>query len=263
MLELSPTLSVTLAPLVGLCGGSVPLALERVAQAGVRCVQVSAATKGLRPQDLDTQGRREVLALLARRGLALGGLDLMIPHKDFLDSSRQDRAVAAVLQAITLAGDWGRVPLCVSLPVEELPHEITQALLAKADGTGVTLAVHAEHDIAALLTWLRKHDQPVLRAAMDPAALIAAGHDPADVAMKLADFLAVARLDDFARTSITATGGRCPVGGGELDLLRYRAALAAARRLRAIVIELRDLSEPFQGIPTALHHWSNAAKLIA
>jgi len=250
-------LSVTVAPLVGRCGGSLERAIERLAGEGVRAVQLSAAQKGLRPRELDRQSRRELLALLARRGLMLGGLDLMIPHKHYVDSATQDRAVAATVAGIGLAADLGRVPLSVSLPIKKLPDDVARALLAAADGQGVMLAVHAEHDLEALGCWLEHHDQPLLRAALDPAALIALGHDPADVATKFAPSLGAARLDDHARTSVSAGGGRCPIGEGELDVIGYRAALAVAERLRSIVLDLRDLPEPVGALRIALRQWSH------
>ena len=144
MLDLGPPLSVTLAPLVPHCGGSVQRAAELVGKSGVRAVQLSAAQKDLRPRELDGRGRKDVLGLLARSGLMLGGIDLMIPHKDFLRGDTQDRAADAVIGAIGLAGDLGRVPLSVSLPVEKLGDDIAQAMLTAADAHGVMLAVHAE-----------------------------------------------------------------------------------------------------------------------
>jgi sugar phosphate isomerase/epimerase len=201
MLQLGPMLSVTLAPLVPRCGGSLPRALERIVAGGARAVQLSAAQKDLRPRDLDRQTRRELLSLIARRGLMLGGLDFMIPHKDYLQSATQDRAVAAAVSAIALAADLGRVPLSLSLPVEKLADEVAASLLAAADGHGVALAVHAEHDLEALSRFLAKHGQPLLGAGLDPAALIAAGHDPAATAAQFAPVLGVARLDDHARTA--------------------------------------------------------------
>ena len=255
MIELGPILSVTLAPLVPHCGGSVQRAAEVLSRAGVRAVQLSAAQKGLRPRELDRQARRELLSLLARRGLAIGGLDLMIPHKDYLQPATQDRAVSASIGAIALAADLGRVPLSLSLPVEKLTNEVFDALLAAADGHGVTLAVHAEHDLVALERLLTHHDQPLLRAALDPAALIALGHDPAEVATRFAQRLAAARLDDHLKTSLAAAGGRCLVGQGELDMLEYRAALAAAPHLRSIVVELRDLPDPLAGARSAITQW--------
>lgn len=255
MLDLGPTLAATLAPLIPRCGGSVQRAAETAARAGLRAVQLSAAQKDMRPRDLDRRARREVLAMLSRSGLMLAGLDLMIPHKDYLQSATQDRAVGSVLGAIDLAAELGRVPLSLSLPVEKLPQDVTDALLTAADGHGVTLAVHAEHDLDALEKWLATHDLPVVRIGLDPATLLALDHDPAAVAVRFAAKLAVARLDDHATTSTASAGGRVPVGEGDLELLPYRGALAVATKLRSVVVELRDLPDPVAGMRVAQRKW--------
>lgn len=256
MLELTPELSVTVGPLVR--GTDVRLAVRQAAAAGVHSVQLSAATRGLRPRELDRRARRDVLALLSRHGIMLGGVDLMIPHKDWLRGDTQDRALAATLGAIELAAEWGRVPLSMTLPVDRLDDELKRELLTAADGHGVTLAVHAEHDVAALKQWLAEEDQPVLAAAVDPATVLAKGEDPAAVAMDLARWVRVARLDDYATVGgggAGGLGGRCALGDGELDVVEYRAALAVCTKLRAIVLELRDVPDPRQAMMQGKQLW--------
>lgn len=257
MIEMTPGLSVTVGPLVAR-GGDVRRAVEHVRDAGLHSVQLSAATKGLRPRELDRRARRDVLAMLARQGVMLSGLDLMIPHKDWLRSETQDRAVAAAVGAIELAGDLGRVPLSITLPVDRLSEELKRELLAAADGHGVTLAVHAEHDVNALTAWLEAEDQPVLGAAVDPAVLLARGEDPSAVTAQLGRRVRVARLDDFVDVSGgggVSTGGRCPLGEGDLDVTGYKAALAVCTKLRAVVLELRDLRDPVAAMHQAARVW--------
>jgi sugar phosphate isomerase/epimerase len=256
MLDFGPQLSVTLTPLIPKLGGTIHAAVQKIAPLGFRSVQLSAAQKGIRARELDKRARRDVLALLSRQGLMLSGLDLMIRHGDFLDPATQDRAVTAVIEAMELAHDFGSVPLSITLPVEKLGDDVKKALVAAADGRGVTLAVHGEHDIAALKQWTEAVDQPALGAAMDPAAVLAEGRDVPDTAVELARTLRVARLDDYATTSMASAGGRCAVGRGELDVLGYRAALSTATKLRAIVVELRDLADPVSAAKAALSKWA-------
>jgi sugar phosphate isomerase/epimerase len=255
MLDWTPPLSVTLAPLVRPGGTGVRRAIERVASMGFRSVQLSAAQQGLRPRELSRRARQDVLATLSRNGLMLGGLDLMIPHRDWLEPATQDRATAAALAALDLAADLGQVPLCMTLPVERLGDDIAEALLTAADARGVLLTVHAEHDLDALADWLSRHDQPKLGAGLDPAALLAEGHDPSDVVVRFAEPLRVARVDDHATTSVASAGGRCAVGGGDLDVLAYRAALSTCRSLRGIVMELRGLSDPVAALQAGARVW--------
>jgi sugar phosphate isomerase/epimerase len=255
MIELpGPSLAVTIAPIAKQVG-SVQRAIESVRNTGVGGVQLSASLPGIRPRDLDGRARRDVLALLARQGLTLAGVDLMIPHGDYLKPATQDRAFEAMLAAMELAYDWGKVTLSTTMPVGQMPADLVRELLVAADARGITLAVHAEHDLEGLEQFLKTYDQPSLGAAIDPAALLAEGHEPEDVVGRFADRLVLARLDDHAQTSVTSSGGRVPVGGGALDVAAYRAALSIARRLKSIVIELRDLPDPLAGAAAARSEW--------
>lgn len=256
MLELGPALSVTVSPLTKQAGGDVRRAIERAGKLGMRFVQLSAAQQGLRPRELDRRARKDVLALLARNGLALGGLDLMIPHRDWLAAATQDRAFEAMLGTLELAYDLGKVPVTTTLPVEKMDDAMVRELLTAADARGVAIAVHAEHDLNALHNWLKQHDQPMLGAAIDPAALLSQDIDPAEAITRFAERLLVARLDDHTATSVASAGGRCLVGEGSLDVLGYRAALSICRRLRSIIIELRDLPDPAAAARTAVQAWS-------
>ena len=59
--------------------GAAAAALERLAAAGVRRVQLSASQVTLRPRELDRSGRRDLLILLRRLELSAGGLDAWVP----------------------------------------------------------------------------------------------------------------------------------------------------------------------------------------
>lgn len=255
MLDFTPALSPTVSPLIARCGGTVRSTLDKLAQWGYHSVHLSAAQRGIRPRELDRSARRDLLTTLGRHGMMLGGLDLLIPLEDFTDSSKLDRAATATLAAIDLAADLGRVPLCLNLPVSEVAHDVRGELVAAAERRGVPLAIHAEHETDALLSWLQEIDQRCVGAAIDPATQLALRHDPCDVAVRLSEHLLVARLDDGGTPSVASPGGRCSVGQGRLDLLAYRAALAAAQRLRTIVVELRELTDPVESLHAATKAW--------
>ena len=97
-------LAPTLAPL----GDRPRVALDRFAAMGFRHVQLSAMQPGLRPRDLDRSGRRDLGVRLGRLGMTAAGVDLWIPQTHFVDPYQVDRAVAAVLGAIELAGALDR-----------------------------------------------------------------------------------------------------------------------------------------------------------
>ena len=263
------TLAPTLTPIVHQVGGTVRTALERVAKLGFQSVQLDATLRGIRPRELDRGGRRELTGTVRRRGLRISGLDLFIPRKHYLDAQQVDRAMSATVAAIELAADLGHVPLSLSLPVRKLSEDLTGAIVDAADGHGVRLAVHGEDRLEALQTWLDAVDLPALGAALDPAALLAHGHDPAALAQRLGRRLTVARLSDLERGlseeehESGETGGetvRCTPGAGELDLLAYRVALdLATSRAGPVVLELRGLNDPLQAAVDARQAWENAA----
>ncbi|MDH3583058.1 MAG: TIM barrel protein [Phycisphaerae bacterium] len=259
VLGYSAPISPTIAPLTGACGGDIRRALGQVAAMGFTHVQLSAAQRGTRPRDLGRRARRDLAAALARQGLAASGLDLFIPRGDWLDSALVDRAVSAAVAALEMAADLGHVPLSLSLPVEELGSDVVQTILAGADGRGVALAVHAEHDLPALRDWLQQNSLPLVGVGIDPAALLSIGEQPEAVAGQLAQDLKVARFDDHRSTDVASAGGRCPVGEGELDAEAYRVALALCPHLRAVVVELRHLADPAAALAAATSAWDRAA----
>ncbi len=248
---------------------SLPLAdvAQRLAQAGFGSIQLDATLPGIRPRELSPTARRDLLAVLTRRGLALAGVDLFIPRKDFLDAQKIDKAVHAALAGIELAADLGRAPLSIPLPVKQMDKPALETLLEAADGRGVTLAIHAEDQLDALSAWIAEVDAPIAGIAIDPAALLAQSADPDAVIHQHAKRLAVARLSDFTITGgggdddqSAATGLRCIVGQGELSVPSYRIALDLATHRRGpVVLDLRNMENTLQAAAVAKKAWENAA----
>lgn len=257
------TLAPTIGPLLPSGGGTVRGALDKLSAAEFHSVQLSAAIPGIRPRDLDKRARRDLIAMLTRQSFRLAGLDLFIPRAHFLDTAQVDRAAGAVVAAIELAADLGRVPLSVALPMVGLSDDVKHALVQAADGHGVCLAVHAEDQSKELLDWLAAVDLPALGAAIDPAVMLAAGADPVALAQRLGPRLRVARLSDAVSGSDLASetgSSRCVLGKGELDVIPYRVALDLAQgRLGPVVLELRGLPQPISAAAEANRQWSNAA----
>lgn len=142
-----PEDSTPLAPTVASLDADPRRAFVRVREMGFAHVQLSAAQNGLRPRELDQSARRDLLATLRRRELSVSGIDAWIPPEHFLDTAHVDRAVGAVLDAIDLAGDLGRVPVSLGLP-GELVDAVCSVLVERADHRGVGLAEHGVPDVA-------------------------------------------------------------------------------------------------------------------
>lgn len=248
-------LAPTLGPWASATGRPPRAAIQDVAKAGFTSIQLDAAAAGLRPRELDARARRDLAAYLARCGLQPAGLDLFIPPSHFVEARHVDRAMAAVLAAITLAADLGRLPLSLALPVNDLPQDARASLLQAADAHGTRLVVHAEDQMDAVLTWIRAVDLPCLRLGLDPAAALALGDDPVSLAQRHSQLLGVGRLADWRRGG-RSDRRRCPVGGGGLDLPAYRLSLELpTSRVGPVVLDLRDLAEPSQAAGAAWEAW--------
>ena len=270
MLPLAPTL----APLVA---GDVRAALRLIAESGFRFVQLSAALEGLRPRDLDRSGRRDLLARLRRIELAVAGLDLWIPEEHYASVEHADRAAIAVLEAIELAADLGRVPLSIRLPDDArgVDANAIASWRERAETCGVAIADHTlyatdratnvgavtvasasgvvappagESRAAAAGAAAAGNERALPSVGVDPAALLAAGVEPTAYASRAGE-LAAARFSDFARE------GRVRPGAGRLDVLAYQVALLSRGHRRPVALDLRQVAEPWVALEPARRAW--------
>lgn len=219
-------------------------------QRGIRGVQIDAAAAGVRPRELDRSGRRDLAALLRRSELACSGLDLFIPPEHFVQAHRIDRAVSAVAESLELAAELSTLaagavvtrmrsavlPVCLILP-GETPASVRQTLAGHAERVGVRIADHAwpVHEQAA-------GESQSLAVGLDPATLLLAQQDPAQVVAQLGARVASARLTDVAR-GIGAARVAPGSPSGRLDVLAYRVALATSTALQHVVIDLRGVAD--------------------
>ncbi len=255
-------LAPTIRPWITQGGHDVRSALRVIGRGNFEAVQLDVTLSGLRARELDQRARKDINALLVRQSLRLAGLDLFIPRKDFLASDCVDRAMSVAVSTLELAGDLGHIPVSLPLPVESLSSDVKAALVAAAEGYGVTLAIHAEDQLEALEVWLKEVNQPCLGAALDPASVIAAGDDPVATAQKLGEHLRVGRLSDEQAEGRL----RCPVGQGELNLQEYRMTLDLATGRGTggagggpVVLDLRGLENPIAAATTAQLAWEEAS----
>lgn len=260
------TLAPTLGPMVRQLGASLVEVADRLAKAGFAAAQLDATLPGVRPRELSPLARRDLAGSMTRRGVQLAGIDLFIPRKDFLDDQKMDRAMAAALAGIELAGDLGRIPLSLPLPVKQMDSSARGTLVEAADGRGVTLAIHAEDQLDALSEWIKAVDRPALGMAIDPAAVLARQADADELIHRHSAQLVVARLSDFSITAggsaqdDAATGLRCIVGQGELSVPSYRIALDLAKARRGpVVLDLRNMENVLAAAVAGKKAWEDAA----
>lgn len=248
--EALPPLAATIEPL----GADPREGIASAAAMGYRAVQLSATQPGMRPRELDAGDRRGLRGALARIGVACGGVDLWIPQSHFTDPAHVDRALYALDGACGLAADLGRCTVCVSLPAE-MPAESWQAVASSADRHGVRIA---DFTVSAAPPPSRA-DIPgeLVGSGIDPAALIAAGVEPAMHAAMLGRRVAAARIVD-----LLASGMRGPPGepsGARLDLAAFAASLALGGASPPCCADARQWVDPRAGLAATLSRWTGTS----
>lgn len=252
------TLAPTLGPLVHATAKTPRDVLTSIASAGFSNVQLDATLPGIRPRDLDQSARRDLLATVKRSGLSICGIDFFIPAEHYCDPTHIDRATQAVLNACAFAGDMGRIPLNLNLPIGKVDAGVAQAILDQADACGITLAIHEEADLDQLNRWVIDQNAPHIGIGLDPAAHLIRNQDPTQSAQLCSKNLLVARLSDASLGQ--ADGGRQVVGSGSLALLPYRVSIdLAPNRVGPVVLDLRGLASPLQAMAFAKTAWDSAA----
>jgi len=235
----------SLAPLVAVLGDQPRAAFERIAAAGFRFVQLSAAQPGMRPRELGRSARRDVLGALRAHGLRPAGIDLFIPITDLRSAERIDRAVTRLLEAVELAADLGGLPLSVALDPEQ--SSVNRRIADDARTRGVRIADHA----------IEGKEIPELDRGIDPAVVLTSGGDPAAEVLTAGVRLASARLSDLKQE-----GDRGPLGdgrAGRLDITAYRTALEIVRgQDSAVVIDARRWTDPWAGTLSTARAWQES-----
>ncbi|MEM1209544.1 MAG: TIM barrel protein [Planctomycetota bacterium] len=246
-------LAVTVGPLVRSGGVSVRRALDAIVAAGITGVQLDATLAGTRPRELDRRARQDLLALVRRTGLSLGGLDCFVPTAHLTAGPDLDRAVAALVAAVTLAADLGRTCLSFALPtLDETPRDALDAVLEAADAHAVPLALHAEHDLDALRRLVDSIGSPTVRVGVDAASCLIASREI--TATATADIGSL-RLAD-ARHDRDRQWQRCALGDGELDIpAAHIAAELTPRDGRPVVLDTSRVEHPAAAMREAVAAW--------
>jgi len=257
-----PFLAATVAPLVepGAAGGdgaALRDAIAWMAGLGLRGVQFSAAFAATRPRDLDRSARRDLAATIARHELLCSGIDLFIPPAHFTDPALVTRAVDAVLGAIGLASDLGRVPLTAPIPTEGA----VEARAAAAE-SALRLGVPLLEPVTAVSDAGAAPPAPPFLASVDTAAVLAAGGDPVSAVASLGRSLGGVRVVDLLRSGL-----RGPIlerGESRLDAGALRMALELAEPLAGTaggagrilaVLDARQWTNPREGVAASVARW--------
>lgn len=237
-------IGVALAGLPDVSGPSLRAVIDRLAGMGCRAASFSCNAPGLRPRELGRSARRDLGAVLRRADLSCSGVDLFIPPKHLADPTTSARAIEAYTEAIAFTADIAQLTgapsvLTTVLPRNESAADAIAHIAEYADRHNVRLADLAWPPVTSR--------PPAIAPAFDPASVIPkADEDTSALAARYAKQLGAARLSD------TDDSGRCIVGEGHLDTLTYLLSLSAGGYRGPVVIDVRGLKDPYQGVEKAL-----------
>ena len=268
-------------------------ALAWLSASGYRGVQLSATDPATRPRELDRSARRDLAATLARHELACSGLDFLIPSSHYIEPEHQQRAVDALFAAIELAANLRvhlaavggargvGVPVVVQCP-DEIDATLVAVIESAASREGVpVLQLGAGTSVAfpavssagpssssssssssspsgssSASKWVSNSASNCLSAlgvAVDCAATLAAGANPASVLSSLG-----ARLGGVRLVDLTRSGMRAPIlepGDSRLDALAVKVALSISGFHALPVADARQWLEPRAGLVKTLARW--------
>jgi len=215
---------------------SIKEQIQEAARLGAKGV-VADATGDLSADRLSETGRRELRHLLRSTEICLVALNL--PTRRPFDTEDQlDDRINRAERAFGLAFDVGSK--LVLARVGAVPPEadagrravFTNALRElgrRADHRGVRLAIETGTDAGETVRWVLDWlDNPGLAASIDPASLLANGHDPAATSRALGPWVAHAYAPTptgkwpAARIIHTASSG---LPQGAIDWVEYLGAL--------------------------------------
>lgn len=239
----SVPLSVALAGLPGV-GVGVRAAVEALAAAPVRAVQLDLTSPDLRPRDLGRSARRDLAALLRRVELACSGFDLFIPPDHFTDPAHADRAAGACLAAADLAGELAGIASAAGGPTI---HPVISLRLPAAIPAGTRDAIErsAERAGVRLANFADAGTTPAtpgpLGVGLDTGETAGRGADVAAHIATLGERLAAVRWTNVLRSS---PGVRCEPGDprGGVDAPLVHAALTVSGFDGHAVIDIRGVS---------------------
>lgn len=212
--------------------------LRQAADLQFSCVEVPAASGEITPSQLSGSGRRDLIRFASNLGLDLCALTADIPNTRLTDPATTQQRVEGTRAIIELAADL-KVPV-VTASVGALTHpdtgepsplalEALQHIGECAYATGRIFAIRPSCDPADRLAELiGQLGCPAIRVGIDPAGMVMAGVDPAQVVERLAEDIALVHARDATIGGADRMGHETALGEGEVDLVGLFDLLAEA-----------------------------------
>ena len=208
-------------------------ALREAQRLGVGGVQADAAGD-LSPHTLSQTGRSAFRHLLRSHNLeltALGcplrrGLDSPQDQQQRIDHTEAVLGLSVDLGARVAVVQAGRVPEKADDSRASLLTEALRVLGRHGDRIGAVLALETGLESGAVLgAFLDRLDTGGLGVNLDPANLLMGGFDPYESARALCGRVVHSNAKDARVTGTSRAAQEVPLGHGDLDWLRYLAAL--------------------------------------
>ena len=205
------------------------------------------------PDALSESGRRHLARLVRSEGLSLAALASDARGVGIADPGSVDELVNRTGSALRLAGDMGvslfshDVGEILSLSDAERATavEALRALAEQAERFGTVYAIRSRAGAPDEVSRLVKTvDCPLVRVAIDPAALLMSGFDPLESLGGFGEQLVLAYVRDATRGSAEHVGHETALGQGRLELDAYLAGVDAAGCGSAPILRRTDTANP-------------------
>jgi sugar phosphate isomerase/epimerase len=204
--------------------------LSLAARQGFTAVELAVDGGALAPENLSASGRRHVARLVQNTGMAFTAVACELPGGGLADPRTIDASVARVQRVLQLAADMDVRLVSCAIGDVAVGEDASAALVAVAEqaerfGTGCAVRSRggAPDELRALIAGLACR---YVGAALDPADVLGAGHDPIATLGVLGDQLMLAYVRDAIRGTPQHPGGETQLGAGSLDLTAYAAAVS-------------------------------------
>jgi L-ribulose-5-phosphate 3-epimerase len=240
-------------------GRPVKESLQSASQLGFRQIELPATSGEVNPEVLSQSGRRHLMRHVAGLGLGLSAIGGDLGGARLSEGAGLEQRLDRTRRIIEMAADL-RVPVTTThlgrFDAEARRRgdlaAVVRELADTADRTGTFVALETGGaDPGELASLLKDINCEWLGVCYDPASLLIDGYDPIGSVEPTAGKILIARARDAVAGSDRRPGHETPLGYGELDLVRYLAALDQSGYHNAAFIRRTGSDRPLEEIAEA------------
>ena len=237
-------------------------AIELAAELGVGAIELPMVSGELAPANLSQSGRRHISRFIRGLGLDFCAIVGDMPGELRLTDAATNTEVVDRTRALLLLARQMRVPI-VTAAVSALTHpdtgewsphawEALRQIGADASATGTIYALRPTDDSAERIgRLLAELNCSYIRLCFDPAAMVIAGHDPAEVVRIAGDHIVLSHVRDAAAATSEQAAVEKPLGEGDVDLMGCLQMLHACGYHGPLIVRRRNSEHPVAEISEA------------